>query len=396
MSAPFVFVPEAEAAAAAFASSAPGTPQLPPNYYGFGTPGSVHTPFLPPSPLIYNASPAGSVPGTPSKLKAEGYARWPGSGQPKESAYGASWAPLARPREPQRQRTSSLTAPPTAAKNNSPPAKFLSPTSVGGIFRPGHQKSKSSGNVNQLISQAAVTSAAILSAAPSLINANGALPPPWVLATPPPLLSSRPSLTHPWLDAEFHAPGAPGSGIFRFDLAVVDFRPECVVNRAGEKENWKVLGRTEHVNEAFFPPRFGLRIVHPELVWWPVVLRLPDEDTSENSKGSSKSDKKRPPITLGDVLASIHHSMHSLITQDDWAALSPAQQSAISTAFTSRCRAEALRSGVGPAQLAEREQEERSKGLKRVDFLCGKTIFRGLKEAPDDSKQGRVLMLVTS
>ncbi|KAJ7059561.1 hypothetical protein C8F01DRAFT_1144976 [Mycena amicta] len=367
MSAPFVYVPEA--------SNLDSNSPWPHPYYP--TPKTVHTPFLPPSPLVYPSSPGPSPyspnPGTPGTKPA----------RLEESAYAAAWSPLARPR----QRTSSWAAPPTQGSGSPPTtSKFLHP---GDLFKPGHKKSKSSGNVKNLIPALAAA-------------ANGATPPPWVHGAPPHVLASGKPLTHPWIDADFHAsPAFAAVPIFRFDLAPTTFAPECLTSGPGAPAVWTNLQKPEHANEAFFPPRFELRIVHPELVWWPVVLKLTQSTKNKEAKSSKEAETAaQPPITLGDVLSALHHALHRLITPDDWASIPPAQQQAVSAAFTARCRAEALRSGVSPAHLHDREQEERAKGVKRVDFLGGKTWFRGLMpvkgEVNGGSGSGSVVMLVTS
>ncbi|KAJ7764262.1 hypothetical protein B0H16DRAFT_1310789, partial [Mycena metata] len=84
------------------------------------------------------------------------------------------------------------------------------------------------------------------------------------------------------------------------------------------------------------------------------------------------------PIALGDVLA-LHRSLHSRITAADWATLTTEEERArVSRAFTRRCRAEAVETGAAPAALRDREIEERNDGVKRVDFLQGKTVLKEL------------------
>ncbi|KAJ7109055.1 hypothetical protein C8R43DRAFT_862722, partial [Mycena crocata] len=77
------------------------------------------------------------------------------------------------------------------------------------------------------------------------------------------------------------------------------------------------------------------------------------------------------PISIGDVLVGIHSALHQRITHTDWAKLGLEAQSAVSGAFVKLCHAEAARRGESPTQ-------ERNQGVKRVDFLLGKTMFRGL------------------
>ncbi|KAJ7653403.1 hypothetical protein B0H17DRAFT_957515, partial [Mycena rosella] len=85
-----------------------------------------------------------------------------------------------------------------------------------------------------------------------------------------------------------------------------------------------------------------------------------------------------------DVLRALHHAMQKCITPADWETLSDAEAQRVQDAFTSRCRAEAVRSGVAPAWLRNSEVAARNAGVKRVDFLLGKTVFGGLVKAPED------------
>jgi hypothetical protein len=98
------------------------------------------------------------------------------------------------------------------------------------------------------------------------------------------------------------------------------------------------------------------------------------------------------PISLGDVLVSLHRAMHERISHADWETLTEEDAQVVTRAFTQRCRAEAIRSRVPPPQLRDREVAERNQGVKRVDFLLGKTVFKGLVRAPGDP-EGCVRMI---
>jgi hypothetical protein len=124
-----------------------------------------------------------------------------------------------------------------------------------------------------------------------------------------------------------------------------------------------LVDQTEFQKSAFHPALNALRIVHPAMPFWPVDLNLPQWATS---------------ISFGDVLVGLHKRMHERITRSDWELLDEEEARAVTTAFTNRCRAEAVRSGVPPGQLHDREVETRNGGVKRVDFLLGKTVFKGL------------------
>ncbi|KAJ7667284.1 hypothetical protein B0H17DRAFT_871225, partial [Mycena rosella] len=108
---------------------------------------------------------------------------------------------------------------------------------------------------------------------------------------------------------------------------------------------------------AFHPPLTSLRILHPRIPFWPIDLTLPAELAATAPV----------PISFGDVLVALHRTLHERIAHADWDGLSKENAEAVTKAFAHRCRAEAVRSGVPPEP-----------GVKRVDFLLGKTVFKGL------------------
>ncbi|KAF7297001.1 hypothetical protein MIND_00932400 [Mycena indigotica] len=156
--------------------------------------------------------------------------------------------------------------------------------------------------------------------------------------------------------------------------------------RAGEKVG---LSAEELREVAFYPPRMSLRIMHPSprLAFYPIDLKAPESALA--SPGTF------PPIAIGDVLVAIHRSLHTRITPDDWAALSAEEEASVGQAFTRRCRKEAVAStdGVPAADWKERETDARNDGVKRVDFLMGKSEFKGLVR--DDADPDGVLRLLT-
>jgi hypothetical protein len=76
--------------------------------------------------------------------------------------------------------------------------------------------------------------------------------------------------------------------------------------------------------------------------------------------------------------------MHQCITHQEWALLAKTHEQAVIKAFRRRYRAEAIRSGVVLTELRDREDEIKKKGVKRVDLLLGKTVFKGLVWTPGD------------
>ncbi|KAJ7255846.1 hypothetical protein B0H12DRAFT_1016183 [Mycena haematopus] len=174
-----------------------------------------------------------------------------------------------------------------------------------------------------------------------------------------PYLSAAPSslLIHPFLNGDAPSPA------FHFDLAPAAFMPMRLVST--HPPSGALVDNTELRQPAFHPPLFTLRILHPRLPLWPVDLALP-------------ASAQVPPISLADVLVALHRALHTRITAADWATLGSDDERRVTHAFTARCHAEALRAGGSPAQMRDREVAVRKQGVLRVDFLQGKTVFRGL------------------
>ncbi|KAK7002423.1 hypothetical protein R3P38DRAFT_3042916 [Favolaschia claudopus] len=128
------------------------------------------------------------------------------------------------------------------------------------------------------------------------------------------------------------------------------------------------LSQSELREPAFYPPLTSLSMIHPRTPSWPIQLELP---------GELKLAPHPQPISVIDILVSIHRAMHVQITHSDWALLNSEEEAAVSTAFHRRCREEAARRG-SPRLLEKREMEERGYGVKRVDYLRGQAAFRGL------------------
>ncbi|KAJ6559754.1 hypothetical protein B0H19DRAFT_944999 [Mycena capillaripes] len=321
MAAPFVFFHEAD----------PSTPYSAPyhNPY-YATPQGGPSPFLPPHPLPYS-SPYHGTTDLPNTFDPNSVL-WPESAAEHQSPYAPSWAPL----QP-RQRTISWHAP-TAP----PSSPFLAPTMPAFVAnnpaRPTHRRQTRSWGT-----------------APSWVNnAN-----PFLSAGGPQAAMQ----IHPWLNGDAPSPS------FHFDLAPAAFVPLRRVDTYPPTS--ALVGPADLREPAFHPPLFALRILHPRLPFWPVDLALP-------------TGAHAPPITLADVLVALHRALHTRINHADWATLGREDEAAVTRAFAARCRAEAVRSGAAPAHLRDREVAVRNQGVKRIDFLVGKTVFKGLVRAPGD------------
>jgi len=82
-----------------------------------------------------------------------------------------------------------------------------------------------------------------------------------------------------------------------------------------------------------------------------------------------------PPISLGDVLVAVHMHMQRQISHADWGKLTQKEMVSVGRAYTERCRVAAQ--GTAEHELAQ--------GVKRVDFLLGRTKMVGLvRQQPVD------------
>jgi hypothetical protein len=78
-----------------------------------------------------------------------------------------------------------------------------------------------------------------------------------------------------------------------------------------------------------------------------------------------------PPLSLQDVLYTLHRALQGPITHIDWARLSTTEQHAVERAYRRRCRTAARVNAAEGERLA-------SQGIKKVDFLLDQFMFRGL------------------
>ncbi|KIK62801.1 hypothetical protein GYMLUDRAFT_120136, partial [Collybiopsis luxurians FD-317 M1] len=106
---------------------------------------------------------------------------------------------------------------------------------------------------------------------------------------------------------------------------------------------------------AVYPPVSHLRIqiCHAQY-GWPILVR---------------PSLKCPYITVKDIFTSIYHSLHENITSTEYDALSLKDRQKVKMGYKTRYKR--LRDW-------ESREAERRKGVKRVDFLYGRTRFMGL------------------
>ncbi|KAJ7832993.1 Alpha/Beta hydrolase protein [Mycena leptocephala] len=174
---------------------------------------------------------------------------------------------------------------------------------------------------------------------------------------------------HPWLH------GDVPSQEFIFDLSMSGFGPHRIV----APDQAMPLSAKDYQARAFNPPVTKLRITCDMIPHWPIDISFANE----------RSWMQTPPITLGDILVAIHQKMHQSITHADWERLSMSEEVLVSRAFTRRCRMESMRRGR--TYHSDDELPERQLGVKVVDFLLGRNMFRGLVRSED----GHVKMVVS-
>lgn len=161
---------------------------------------------------------------------------------------------------------------------------------------------------------------------------------------------------HPLLNGE-----VPNSGLY-FNLASPTF---ALMRYIGPSQ--AVIISPEELNlPATNPPITRMRITHDAIPDWPIDLEL-RYDEYPITAGPP------PPITLGDILYMIHSSLHRQITHHDWNKLSDSEQTAVARAYTRRYK-----------NVPSTAELEASQGVKRVDYLRERYIFKGLIKAPDE------------
>jgi len=170
---------------------------------------------------------------------------------------------------------------------------------------------------------------------------------PYAVPLPMPQIS-----IHPWLNAEI-----PRSD-FLFNLALPHFSP---MRHIGNNQTILLTGE-ELAQPATHPPIYQLNMQCDLIPNWPIILQY----NSNPYRSINTYPTAAPPITIGDVLSGIHNALQMSIAQDDWAALSPQQEHAVSRAYTKRCKA------LGSTIMI------RNEGVRRVDFLLDKVWFKGL------------------
>ncbi|KAL4064727.1 hypothetical protein V8B97DRAFT_1875834 [Scleroderma yunnanense] len=159
---------------------------------------------------------------------------------------------------------------------------------------------------------------------------------------------------HPLLNGEATYAG------FYFDLASPTFSPLRTVGPG----QFVAISSAELRQPATDPPIMRMRITHHIIPQWPIDIGPPPVKSVVGTIH---------PITLGDVLYTIHTSLGWKITHRDWDKLTISEQTEIACSYTRRY-----------ASVPSAIELEAVQGVRRVDYLGEKHVFRGLVRAHDE------------
>ncbi|THH27636.1 hypothetical protein EUX98_g6545 [Antrodiella citrinella] len=203
--------------------------------------------------------------------------------------------------------------------------------------------------------------------------------PTWMVYPQPAMVAPPPSQFHPLLNGE----GGNRPLLF-FDLSVHTFNPLRIPSHG--RTTGIALTYDELSQQATHPGVTRMEIICDAISQWPIVLE-PQLDRPANSRylnvPSSPSADFSGPITVGDVLVAIHRVMQTQISHRDWVQLSPAQETNVARAYTRRCRT-----------FPSLEEFESRQGVRRVDYLGDKIVFKGLTRLRGDDGFELVRLLI--
>jgi hypothetical protein len=190
---------------------------------------------------------------------------------------------------------------------------------------------------------------------------------------------------HPYLDGKNVRPD------FYFDISA----PEFVPQRRYPNGTLATIPDAELDEPATYPGIKEMTITAEGVPQWPVVLKPTEAPSPIMGLGlnvpswvEGASDDVKP-IALRDVLYAIWSVMQTQISHLDWGKLSTSEEHAVSRAYTRRCKT-ALQFGE------EAAINEQNLGVKKVDFLLDKHMFRGLKPAKGSEGFENMVMVLSA
>lgn len=182
-------------------------------------------------------------------------------------------------------------------------------------------------------------------------------------------------LVHPFLDGKAKPPG----GELWFDLSAHEFAP------LRRLPNGVVvpLSQEELMQPATHPPTTKMKITCEAVPQWPIELELEQlpvqglglDNVPQWVQDQNAAAAEVVPITVRDVLESVYRHLQQQITHVEWGRLGRSEEMAVSRAFTRRIKS-----------AGDAGEDEMSLGVKRVDFLLDKFMFRGL--VPNKGSKG--------
>lgn len=202
--------------------------------------------------------------------------------------------------------------------------------------------------------------------------------PTWMVYPHPQVSAPPPAQFHPLLNGE-----SAQEILLFFDLSLHAFNP-IRISRPRETSG-SSIGQDELRQQATHPGVNRMRITCDMLPDWPVVLEPQRDDPyrSDYLGVPSSSSSYTQPITVGDILVAVHRMLQRQISHRDWVKLSQDEATAIARAYTRRCRT-----------FPSAEQFEASQGVRRVDYLKDKFVFKGLSRTRGDDGFEHVKLLV--
>ena len=148
---------------------------------------------------------------------------------------------------------------------------------------------------------------------------------------------------------------------FYFNLASPTVLPLRFI---GPGRRFAVISPHELHQPATDPPITRMRISHDVIPQWPIDIGLLSVESGVDTIH---------PITVGDVLYMVHASLGRKITHRDWDNLTISEQTEIACTYTQRYT-------NTPSTI----EVEALQGVRRVDYLGEKYVFRGLVRVHDE------------
>ncbi|TBU58608.1 hypothetical protein BD310DRAFT_452742 [Dichomitus squalens] len=186
---------------------------------------------------------------------------------------------------------------------------------------------------------------------------------------------------HPLLNGE-----SAGGPKILFDLSFHTFNPQRIT--AYGQKSGTPLTLDELLEPATHPATYRMTIKCDLIPEWPINLEqhtTPRERSRERSPFLSVSmhETENAPITVYDVLMALYKTVQSRIRQSDWVRLSTRRMNKVSAAYSRRCR-----------NFPSVQAFEEAQGVRRVDYLGEKYMFRGImrENGPDGFTKMKLLV----